>query len=92
MVVNRETVEDRIDRIRRYQRDLHDFAQISREDFGGNRERQYAVLHAMQNAVEACIESASHIVSADKLGVPRDYPSLCTALEHHHILPMAVAD
>ena len=59
MVVDRDKVEDRIDQIRRYQRDLRDFGNISRDDFRGNRERQYAVFHAMQNAIEACIEIAS---------------------------------
>ena len=92
MVVNRQRVEDRIDRIRRYRRDLQDFGNIAREDFRGNRERQYAVLHAMQNAIEACIDIASHIVSADQLGAPQDYAGLFTALERHQILPTSVAD
>jgi uncharacterized protein YutE (UPF0331/DUF86 family) len=85
-------VEDRIDRVRRYARDLHDFSRISRDAFRSNRERQYAVLHAMQNAIEACLEIASHIVSADKLGAPRDYAGLFTMLEQHQILPTPVAD
>jgi uncharacterized protein YutE (UPF0331/DUF86 family) len=92
MVVDRDRVEDRIDRIRRYTRDLRDFGNISREAFRSNRERQYAVLHAMQNAIEACIEIASHIVSADRLGAPRDYASLFTMLEQHQILPTTQAD
>ena len=92
VVVNRARVEDRIDRIRRYQRDLRDFGKISREGFRSNRERQYAVLHAMQNAIEACIEIASHIVSAEQLGAPRDYASLFTALEQNQILTTSIAD
>ena len=92
MVVDRHRVEDRIDRIRRYTRDLRDFGTISRETFRGNRERQYAVLHAMQNAIEACIEIASHIVSADRLGAPRNYASLFTMLEQHRILPTPIAE
>jgi uncharacterized protein YutE (UPF0331/DUF86 family) len=92
VVVDKGRVENRIDRIRRYKRDLRDFSNISREAFRGNRERQYAVLHAMQNAIEACLEIASHIVSADKLGAPRDYASLFTILEQHQILPTPVAD
>jgi len=92
VVVDRDKVEDRIDRIRRYRRDLDDFGAISRDDFRTNRERQYAVLHAMQNAIEACIEIASHIVSADQLGAPQDYASLFTLLETHRILPSAVSE
>ena len=92
MVVDRSRIEDRMDRIRRYARDLRLFAAVSREDFRSNRERQYAVLHAMQNAIEACIEIASHIVSADRLGAPRDYASLFSTLEENGILPGAAAD
>ena len=92
MVVDRKKVEDRIDRIRRYGKDLREFGNISREDFRANRERQYAVLHAMQNAIEACIEIASHIVSADKLGAPGDYSSLFTLLEQNSVLPSAAAE
>jgi uncharacterized protein YutE (UPF0331/DUF86 family) len=46
----------------------------------------------MQNAIEACIDIASHIVSADQLGAPQDYAGLFTALERHQILPTSVAD
>ena len=92
MVVDRDKVADRIDRIRRYKHDMRDFGSISRADFRSNRERQYAVLHAMQNAIEACIEIASHIVSADRLGAPRDYASLFSLLEQQRILPTTVTD
>lgn len=92
MVADPSKVQDRIDRTRNYQADLREFAKISREAFRGNRERQYAVLHALQNSAEACIEIASHIVSADRLGAPGDYASLFTLLESHRILSTAVAE
>jgi uncharacterized protein YutE (UPF0331/DUF86 family) len=47
---------------------------------------------AMQNAIEACIEIASHIVSADRLGAPKDHSSLFDLLEQHGILSAAMAD
>lgn len=92
MVADRRKLEDRIDRIRRFRRDLDEFGQISRETFRTNRERQYAVLHAMQNAIEGCIEIASHIVSADHLGAPTNHAHLFSLLEEHRIVPSAVAD
>jgi hypothetical protein len=36
VVVDRDRIEDRIDRIRRYTRDLRDFSNISREAFRGH--------------------------------------------------------
>ena len=92
MVADRRKLEDRIDRIRRFKRDLEEFARIPREAFRGNRERQYAVLHAMQNAIEGCIEIASHIVSADRLGAPTDHAHLFSLLEENRVIPASVAE
>ncbi len=92
MVADRRKIEDRIDRIRRLKRDLEEFGRIPREAFRANRERQYAVLHAMQNAIEGCIEIASHIVSADRLGAPSDYAHLFALLEENGVLPSPVAE
>lgn len=92
MVADRRKVEDRIDRIRRYKRDLEEFGRIPRDAFRTNRERQYAVLHAMQNAIEGCIEIASHIVSADHLGAPTDYAHLFSLLEENQVIPPPTAD
>lgn len=92
MVADRRRIEDRVDRIRRFKTDLMEFGQISRESFRGNRERQYAVLHALQNAIEGCIEIASHIVSADRLGAPADYAHLFTLLEENGVLTLPVAE
>ena len=92
MVADRRKVEDRIDRIRRFKRDLVEFGSISRDEFRANRERQYAVLHAMQNAIEGCIEIASHIVSADRLGAPADYAHLFSLLEENRVIPSSVAE
>lgn len=92
MVADRRKLEDRIDRIRRFKRDLEEFGRIPIESFRSNRERQYAVLHAMQNAIEGCIEIASHIVSADRLGAPRDHADLFSLLEQNRIVTSPVAD
>lgn len=92
MVADRRRIEDRIDRIRSIRKDLEAFGRIGREAFRANRERQYAVLHAMQNAIEGCIEIASHIVSADRLGAPTDYAQLFSTLEEHRVISSAVAE
>jgi uncharacterized protein YutE (UPF0331/DUF86 family) len=73
MVADPEIIRDRESRIREYTSDLRSFAQISEADFLGNRERQYAVLHALQLAIEASVEIATHICAADALGTPASY-------------------
>lgn len=73
MVADTEIVREREQRIRQYVKDLRGFADISLEEFRRNRERQYAVLHALQLAIEAAIEIGTHICSADALGAPATY-------------------
>lgn len=84
MVADRRKVEDRIDRIRRFKADLEEFGRIPREAFRTNRERQYEI--------EGCIEIASHIVSADRLGAPQDHAHLFALLEESRVIPSDEAE
>lgn len=92
MVADRRKLEDRIDRIRRLKRDLEEFGRISREAFRTNRERQYASLHALQSAIEGCLDIASHVVSADRLGAPTDHAHLFSLLEENRVISSQVAE
>ena len=94
MAPDPEIVRDRIHRIRRYVKDLEGFSRISREDFLQNteRQRQYAVLHALQLAIEASVEIGMHICSADGLGVPSTYAEVFVYLEREKILDSALGD
>ena len=81
MVADAEIVRDRCARIRRYLRDLRSMSDLSAADFRKNRERQYAVLHALQLAIEASIEIGTHICSADALGIPGSYAETFDLME-----------
>lgn len=92
MVADAETVRDRESRIRGYVRDLREFARISEAAFLENRERQYAVLHALQLAIEASVEIATHICAADNLGVPSSYAEAFDLLERAGIIDVTLAE
>lgn len=92
MVADTEIVRDREARIRDYVRDLHTFVQITEEQFLLNRERQYAVLHARQLAIEASVDIATHICAADNLGVPASYPEAFDLIERGGVLDRALAE
>lgn len=92
MVADTEIVRDRESRIRTYVRDLREFARISEPEFLANRERQYAVLHALQLAIEASVEIATHICAADNLGVPSSYAEAFDLVEKAAILDGALAE
>ena len=91
MVAERELVRDRLDRIRYYVADLRVWAGDSRDVFMASRERQYAVLHALQLAIEACIEVGTHICAADALGTPASYAETFDRLEQAGVLDEALA-
>ena len=91
MVADTEIVRDRINRIRRYVRELRAFSAITLEDFRRNTERQYAVLHALQMAIEACIEIGTHICAADAHGVPSSYTETFQLLENGGCLAAGLA-
>jgi uncharacterized protein YutE (UPF0331/DUF86 family) len=92
MVADAEIVRDREARIRSYVHDLRHMATISEATFLGNRERQYAVLHALQLAVEASVDIATHICAADDLGVPGSYAEAFDLLEKAGIIDATLAD
>ena len=92
MVADPEIIQDRQSRIREYVRDLRDFARITEAEFVANRERQYAVLHALQLAIEASVEIATHICAADALGSPASYAEAFEMLERAGIVDAALAE
>ena len=92
MVADAEIVRDRESRIRGYVSDLCDFALVPESTFLENRERQYAVLHALQLAFEASVEIATHICAADNLGVPSSYAEAFDLIEKAAIVDGALAE
>lgn len=92
MVADAEIVRDRESRIRGYVRDLREFAQVSEAAFLENRERQYAVLHALQLAIEASVEIATHVCAADNLGIPSSYAEAFDLVEKAAIVDAALGE
>lgn len=91
MVADREIVTSRCARIRRYVSDLQNMSELTPAEFKANRERQYAVLHALQLAIEASIEIGTHICSADNLGTPASYAETFDLLEQSGVVDSDLA-
>jgi len=92
MVADKELVRERELRIRTYLKDLQKFADISEPEFRRNKERQYAVLHALQLAIEATIEIGTHICSAEAIGVPASYSDTFRLLADNQIIDFQLAE
>lgn len=87
MTVDKETIERRLQEVRVFTEELKRLSKISREDFLKNTERQYAVMHLLLLAIEACISVGNHIVSRKRLGIPENYQDIFSLLGKGGILP-----
>src|SRR5262245_38566642 len=67
-------------------------ARTSEAAFLENRERQYAVLHALQLAIEASVDIATHICAADTLGIPGSYAEAFDLIEKAGIVDAATGE
>lgn len=85
--VDIETVQKRVQEILSFAKELEGFANISKEDFLKNRERQYAVMHLLQLTIEACLSLGNHIIARERLGVPQNYQDTFSLLEKGRIIP-----
>jgi uncharacterized protein YutE (UPF0331/DUF86 family) len=92
VVADAEIVRDRESRIRRYVEDLRAMARTTEGAFLENRERQYAVLHALQLAIEASVDIATHICAADNLGIPGSYAETFDLIEKAGIVDAATGE
>lgn len=92
MVADIETVKSQISLIRSYLKDLKVLSQIELADFKNNRERQLAVMHALQLAIEGCLNIGAHIISADELGAPKDYTDIYELLAKADVINADFAD
>ncbi|MFA4874533.1 MAG: DUF86 domain-containing protein [bacterium] len=92
MAVDIATLQKRTQEILSLTKDLKDLSDITSAQFQKNKERQYAVMHALQLAIEACLSVGNHIVAQERLGIPRSYQDTFSLLEKGGILPSDFAE
>ena len=92
MAVDIATLQKRTQEILSLVRDLKELSDITFARFEKNRERQYAVMHVLQLAIEACLSLGNHIVAQERLGIPGSYQDTFSLLDRGGILPTEFAD
>ena len=86
MTVDYQIIKKRTHEILSIIKELKDFSNISEDEFYKNKERQYAVMHLLQRAIEACISLNNHIIARRRLGTPENYQDTFALLEKEGIL------
>lgn len=87
MTVDMEIIQKRSQEILSFTKELKDLSDIPLKDFIKNRERQYAVMHLLQLAIEASLSVGNHIVARERLGIPQTYQDTFSLLEKGGVLP-----
>lgn len=87
-----ELVQKRLQEILSFTRELEAFGKISKKEFLKNSERQYAVMHLLQLAIESCLSLGNHIIARERLGVPQNYQDTFSLLEKGKILQPEFAE
>lgn len=72
-------------------RDRLRFLAEKEHELSVQRDRQ-AVKHSLQESIEACLDVANHVISAEGLGRPDDYADYFPCLARHDLISPALAD
>jgi uncharacterized protein YutE (UPF0331/DUF86 family) len=87
MKSNPETIRGKLEIVR----DRLRFLEEREHDLSEQRDR-LAVEHSLQESIEACLDVANHIISAEGLGRPEDYADYFPRLARHNVIPRPLAD
>jgi uncharacterized protein YutE (UPF0331/DUF86 family) len=90
-MVNPEVVLEKLRHIRTSLQRIADKNPRSREELFGNPDVQDVVLRNMQNALQGCLDIASHIVSDEGWGQPSRATDFFVLLGEHKILKADLA-
>lgn len=86
-MVDTEIVLEKLRHIRTALARIEQKNPTSREELFGNPDIQDVVLRNMQNALQGCLDIASHIVADEGWGTPTKAADFFIALGQHGVLP-----
>lgn len=86
MPVSKDLVEGKIDIIQRNLEFLGEYKHIDEEEFSDSFKDVQAVKYSLLESIEACIDIASHMISADNLERPESYTEMFEVLAKKEII------
>lgn len=90
-MVDLETIKTRLDKLEEALRVLEKLRQIPYEDFAADPIKYLAAQHALQIAIEACLDIGQHLIAALGLERPASYKDTFLILGKEGILTSAFA-
>lgn len=75
-----------------YLKDLEGMKQLSLDEYLGDSKNIYSLRYLFQVSIETCISLATHIISANKLGLPKEYADAFRILHQNKIIDQETED
>lgn len=91
-MIDKEVIEGRIDIITENLRYLRRTAQMELNDFASNFEKIQATKHSLQEAIEACLDTANHIMAGEGFPRAEQYSEFFTTLGQKKVIDPALAE
>ena len=82
-----EILKDRLIRLKENYDLLFSLRDISRQEFLSDSKNQRTVIHALQWAIEACIDIGNHVIARNNWGIPKDYAEIFEILGQRKVIP-----
>jgi len=79
-MIDKELIEKRFDVVVENMNYLRGAAEAKPEEFTSNYEKLQATKHSLQEAIEACIDTANHIIAAEGLPRAEEYSQMFKTL------------
>ena len=70
---------------------IHELAELDEDEFLGNKHYVSSAKYNLLVAIEACIDIAYHLISKNKLRLPKDYADSFRVLEENGIIDRELA-
>ena len=85
-MIDKEKIEKLFLELNEYLNALDEIKNISLENYLKDNKNVYASRYLLQISVETCINIANHIISAEQLGLPKEYADTFRILEKNGII------
>lgn len=70
----------------KFLKDLKEIASLSKEEYLDDQRNVYSLRYLSQVTVETCINIANHIISSNRIGLPKEYADVFRILEKEGII------
>ena len=85
-MIDQEIVRSKIAQVQHYVQRLREKQSVSIQELQANEDLQDIVLHNLQNAIQGCLDMATHIIADEGWAIPPTQAGLFQTLSDHQVV------